>query len=143
MRILVSACLLGLPCRYDGKEAASERILALSARHTLIPVCPEQLGGLSTPREPCEIAGGRVLTKNGQDRTAAFQKGADCALKIYRTLSCDLAILKAKSPSCGLSRIYDGTFSRALTPGNGLTAARLLESGASVLADDDPRVDAL
>ncbi len=143
MRILVSACLLGIPCRYDGAARTFERILALRERHELIPVCPEQLGGLPTPRAPSEIHNGRVVTRAGEDNTEAFLRGAGCALSIFQTLSCDLAILRAKSPSCGLCEIYDGTFSRTLTSGDGLTASALKNANARVLRDDDPQIASL
>ena len=140
MRILVSACLLGLPCRYDGAAKPFEHILALKVKHELIPVCPEQLGGLPTPRAPSEISTGRVISSAGEDNTAAFLKGARCALAVCETLSCALAILRAKSPSCGAGEIYDGTFSHALVPGDGLTAAALRAAGVPVLRDDDPKI---
>ena len=101
MRLLVSACLLGVCCRYDGQSKANEAVLRLADKHELIPVCPEQLGGLPTPRPPSEIRQGRVINRMGQDVTAQYQKGAEEALRLCRLLHCDAAILKARSPSCG------------------------------------------
>ena len=110
MRLLVSACLLGVKCRYDGQSRPDEKVLGLLKNHVLVPVCPEQLGGLSTPRCPCEIQGDRVMSRDGDDRTAEYEKGAQEALRLCRLFSCEAAILKAKSPSCGLGCVYDGTF---------------------------------
>lgn len=143
MRILVSACLLGLPCRYDGQAKPCERVIALRAKHTLIPVCPEQLGGLATPRAPSEIRGKRVVTREGGDNTAAFLSGAAQACRLAALLSCEAAILKGNSPSCGVGRVYDGTFSGTLTKGDGVTAAALKSAGLTVMREDDPALNAL
>ncbi len=140
MTILVSACLLGLPCRYDGKMKQYPAVLRLAQEHTLIPVCPEQLGGLATPRVPSERQGKSVINKEGADNTAAFLRGAQCALEIARLTKCEIAVLRAKSPSCGCGKIYDGTFSGTLTDGNGVTAELLQKNGIQVLSDDDPRI---
>ena len=140
MTILVSACLLGLPCRYDGKAKQHPAVLRLAEKHTLIPVCPEQLGGLQTPRVPSERQGERVMNKEGADNTTAFLRGAQCALDIARLTKCEIAVLRAKSPSCGCGKIYDGTFSGTLTDGNGVTAELLQKNGIQVLSDDDPRI---
>ena len=137
MNILVSACLIGLCCRYDGAEKTNEAVLALAARHTLIPVCPEQLGGLSTPRCPCELRAGRVIARDGTDRTAEYEKGAAQALRVCRLAGCETAVLKARSPSCGKGSVYDGTFSGTLTGGNGVTAALLLGAGIRVLTEEE------
>ncbi|NLE20213.1 MAG: DUF523 domain-containing protein [Clostridiales bacterium] len=137
MRILVSACLLGLDTRYDGKNARSEAVLRLLEGHEAVPVCPEQLGGLPTPRPPCELAGGRVLDIDGQDRTAAFERGAALALETYRLCRCDAAILKARSPSCGKGQVYDGRFSGTTVPGNGVLAERLLKAGIAVYTENE------
>ena len=136
MNILVSACLLGVPCRYDGKSAASSSVLSLAARHHLFPVCPEQLGGLSTPRQPAEIDGGTVKTQDGQDVTLQFERGARIACDIARLCSCTHAILKQRSPSCGSACIYDGTFSGNLREGEGLTAAYLRSHGVRVVDEN-------
>lgn len=133
MKILVSACLLGLSCRWDGHTNQNESVLALRAQHTLIPYCPEIYGGLATPREPAEIRGGRVYTRSGVDVTAQFEQGAAEALRLCRTLGCDCAVLADRSPSCGVGWVYDGTFTGALVPGDGLTASALREGGVRVL----------
>ncbi len=138
MRILVSACLLGLCCRYDGKSKACVPVLALRDRgHELIPVCPEQLGGLPTPRTASERTGDRVMSVDGLDRTAAYALGAEQAAKLYELLRCDCAILKARSPMCGKGRIYDGTFSGKLRPGQGVLAELLLKNGVPVYNEDE------
>ena len=135
--ILVSACLLGVPCRYDGTGQADERILALAKTRHLIPVCPEQLGGLPTPRPPAERSGTRVLTRDDRDVTAQFQRGAEETLRLSRLFSCQIAILKANSPSCGSGQIYDGCFCGRLIHGDGLTAALLKQDGLTVLSEKD------
>ena len=135
MRLLVSACLLGVMCRYDGQSRPDQNVLGLLKNHVLVPVCPEQLGGLSTPRCPCEIQGDRVMSRDGDDRTAEYEKGALEALRLCRLFSCEAAVLKAKSPSCGLGCVYDGTFSGTLRPGDGVTAGLLKNSGVPVYTE--------
>ncbi len=135
--ILVSACLLGLPCRYDGTGKADERLLALAKTHQLIPVCPEQLGGLPTPRPSAERHGSRVLTRDERDLTTAFTKGAEQTLYLAQLYGCRIAILKANSPSCGNGQVYDGTFSGRLVPGDGLAAALLKQNGLTILSEQD------
>ncbi len=135
MKILVSACLLGLSCRYDGASKPCEAVLALKDRHTLIPFCPECYGGLPTPREPAEIVGDKVITREGRDVTAEYRKGAAEALLLYQTMNCDCAILKEKSPSCGLGQVYDGSFRGKLTTGNGITASLLQKQGILVYGE--------
>lgn len=137
MNILVSACLLGAPCRYDGESAADARVLSLTAGHALVPVCPEQLGGLPTPRPPGEIHCGRVITKTGQDETDAYRRGAEAAAALARTLGCRSAVLKARSPSCGCGRIYDGSFTRRLVDGDGIFAAVLKREGVRVVTEEE------
>ncbi len=137
MRILVSACLLGLCCRYDGQSKANERVLRLSEKHELIPVCPEQLGGLPTPRPPAEIRGDRVISNLGQDVTAQYEKGAAEALRLYDLLRCDCALLKARSPSCGPDAVYDGAFSGKLIPGRGIAAKLLSQRHIIVLSEEN------
>ena len=129
MNILISACLLGIPCRYNGLEASCPQLSLLIGQHTLIPVCPEQLGGLPTPRPPAEIRNNRVITKNGTDITIPFCKGAELTLFIAKQLSCTHAILKQNSPSCGNRYIYDGKFNGTKVNGEGLTAKVLRENG--------------
>lgn len=133
MKILVSACLLGVACRYDGKSKENPEVLALAARHALIPYCPEVYGGLATPREPSELRDGRVVTSSGGDVTAQFAKGAQEGLRLARALGCTCALLQDRSPSCGVGVIHDGTFSGGLTEGDGLTARLLRDNGLRVL----------
>ena len=135
--ILVSACLLGVPCRYDGTGTADARILALAQTHYIIPVCPEQLGGLPTPRPPAERHDTRVVTRDERDFTTAFVRGAEETLRLSRLFSCRIAILKANSPSCGSGQIYDGCFCGRLIPGDGMTAALLKQEGLTVLSEKD------
>jgi len=137
MRILVSACLAGLNTRYDGGHCLSPELAGLASRHTLVPVCPEQLGGLPTPRPPCEIVSGRVQDASGRDRTSAFEQGADQALAICKLSGCGAAILKARSPSCGKGLVYDGSFSGKLVPGNGVLAEKLLREGIPVYTETE------
>ena len=135
MKLLVSACLMGICCRYDGKSVTDGLVYALRNRHQLIPICPEQLGGLATPRCPAEIKGGKVITKEGVDVTANYQLGAQMALKIAKDLGCRAAILKERSPSCGCGEIYDGSFSGTKTVGNGITAKLLIQNGICVVGE--------
>ena len=136
-KLLVSACLLGCACRYDGGCCADARVLNLRDTYELIPVCPEQMGGLPTPRLPSEIRWDRVYMKDGTDVTDAFRAGAAAALYIARTLGAEKAVLKAKSPSCGKGMIYDGTFTGGKTQGNGVTAALLTENGIAVYTENE------
>ena len=136
-RVLASACLLGVPCRYDGVSKPCPGAIALTERYELIPVCPEQLGGLPTPRPPAEIQESQVVNRLGQNVTEAYQKGAQEALALYRLLGCDAAILKARSPSCGCGQVYDGSFSGTLAPGYGVTASLLRAQGVPVFTEDD------
>lgn len=137
MKILVSACLLGCPCRYDGQGKKHPEVEALRTRgHELIPVCPEVQGGLPTPRPPAERhRDGRVVNQEGTDVTEAYQAGAKLAFKTALEQGCELAVLKERSPSCGSGEIYDGTFSRRLIPGDGVTAQQLRQAGIKVLGE--------
>lgn len=136
MNILVSACLLGCACRYDGGAKPCAAVRALAAKHTLIPVCPEIYGGLPTPRTPCEIVGDRVLSKDGADRTDAYRRGASEVLRLAGALGCRAALLKARSPACGSGEVYDGSFSGTLTAGDGVAAAALSAAGIAVFGED-------
>ncbi len=136
MNILVSACLLGVACRYDGKSKGVEKIIELSGKYNLIPVCPEQLGGLPTPRVPSERLDNRVVNSNGEDVTNEYKKGAEETLRLAKIFHCPLAILKAKSPSCGCGKIYDGSFSKNLIEGNGITTDLLLKNNIKVINED-------
>ena len=137
MTILVSACLLGCPCRYDGKSKPNDGVLALMEHHTLIPVCPEQMGGLATPRPPAERKGDGVFTENDTDVTTQYRRGAEEALRLARLYGCTCAILKERSPSCGSGQIYDGSFSRTLIEGDGVTAALLKQNGIAVYGESE------
>lgn len=135
MNILVSACLLGCPCRYDGKGQAHLDVLALRERCHLIPVCPEQMGGLPTPRPPAERRGGTVVNQAGEDVTEQYLRGAEAVAALAQLLGCTYAILKERSPSCGSGEIYDGTFSHTCVSGDGVTAALLKNAGVQVLGE--------
>ena len=135
--ILVSACLLGESCRYDGKSKPCERVIALSDTYNLIPICPEVMGGLPTPRTPSEICGELVLMKDGRDVTENYNRGAQEALKLARENACTLAILKEKSPSCGSGLIHNGLFDGSLVEGDGITAKLFKQAGIRVLGESE------
>lgn len=139
---LVSACLAGMKCRYDGQDNTIEKVVELVNQGKAIPICPEQLGGLTTPRAACEILKIkdnkiRVVNKLGEDKTEAFRIGAERSLAIAKSLGVKKAILKAKSPSCGCGKIYDGTFEKRLVDGNGLTADLFMANGITVCSELD------
>ncbi|MGI6239761.1 MAG: DUF523 domain-containing protein [Christensenellales bacterium] len=134
VNILVSACLLGAACRYDGRAKPDDAALALAKRHNLIPVCPEIYGGLPTPREPAEMREGRVYRRCGADVTQEFARGARETLRIARTLGCTAAVLKDGSPSCGKGLIHNGRFDGGYVAGDGMTARILEENGIRVIA---------
>lgn len=135
--ILISACLLGCACRYDGQSKPHPLALELAKQGLAVPVCPEQLGGLPTPRQPSERRGDRVVTRDGRDVTAEYRRGAEETLRLVHLYGCDAAVLKERSPSCGCGRIYDGTFTGTLTGGDGLTAALLKENGIRVYGESE------
>lgn len=137
MKLLISACLLGVKCRYDGCAKPNPAVLALAKEHTLIPVCPEQLGGLATPRPPAERTGSRVVTEAGTDVTRQYQRGAEQTLLLAQLTGCRYAILKAKSPSCGKGTIYDGSFTRTLCAGNGVASELLSAQQITVLTEEE------
>lgn len=137
MRLLVSACLLGLPCRYDGRSKPNEAVIALAQEHELIPVCPECYGGLPTPRIPSERRDGGVFTEDGHDVTAQYRRGAEAALQLAQLLNIDTAILKERSPACGHGEIYDGSFTHTLIPGDGVAAELLIAKGVRVLGESE------
>lgn len=137
MNILVSACLLGLSCRYDGSSKPCEAVHKLMKRHNLIPACPESLGGLPIPRLPAERQGERVVTQDGADVTEQYRRGAQQALLLAQMYHCEAALLKERSPSCGRGVIHDGTFSGGLTEGNGVTAVLLLQNGIAVYGESE------
>ncbi len=136
-RLLISACLLGRPCKYDGGHNAlpEETLAALRGRWELIPVCPETAGGLPIPREPSERLGTRVASRSGADVTAGFEAGAAIALRLARRFGCRAALLKERSPSCGAGAIYDGSFSGAVTPGDGAAAEKLRAAGLALYGE--------
>ncbi len=133
MKIAVSACLLGDNCKYNGGNNYSEKVAEFVKGHDIIPVCPEILGGLPTPREPAEIVNGIIKHKDGTSVDAEFRKGAELALNKVITNGVELVILQSRSPSCGVNHIYDGTFSGALIPGQGIFAKFLKENNIKVL----------
>lgn len=135
--ILVSACLLGAACKYSGGDNLCPQVASLVNTHSLVPVCPEQLGGLPTPRTPAERLGDRVVTKDGRDVTEAYVRGAQEALKLAKLFCCDTAILKARSPSCGAQGIYDGTFTGTVVPGMGVAAQLLRDAGLRILTEEE------
>ena len=146
-KVLVAACLAGVRCRYDARDAASENVMEFLKDRDFVPVCPEQLGGLCTPRTPAEIDSGdgfdvldgnsSIFSKNGDDLTQAYVKGAQEAAKIAKMTGCNMALLKEKSPSCGVHRIYDGKFSGTLKDGCGAFCALLKREGIEVMSDED------
>ena len=136
-KILVSACLAGEICRWDGGTNLVPEIKALVDAGKAVPVCPEELGGLPTPRLPSERLGDRVVSSEGADVTAEFRCGAEEALRICREQGCGLAILKAKSPSCGKGLIHNGLFDSSLVPGDGMTAQLLTENGITVMNEQE------
>jgi len=134
---LCSACLLGLKTRYDGKGLPNDKVIALSKKEVLIPVCPEQLGGLPTPRESAERVGKKVLRKSGEDVTGNFLMGAEEVLEIAKLFDIKEAIFKQNSPSCGCGKIYDGTFSGKPIEGNGVTTELLKKNGIKVVSEEE------
>lgn len=144
---LVSACLCGVNCKYNGKNNLNLYFMGLLQEGKVVPVCPEQLGGLPTPRKPAEISGGsgqdvldgnnRVITRDGLDVTENYIRGAYETLKIAQLADVDTAILKSRSPSCGSGYIYDGSFSNKTRKADGVTAALLRENGIRVINEDD------
>ncbi|MBR3928689.1 MAG: DUF523 domain-containing protein [Clostridia bacterium] len=135
--VIVSTCLFGIPCRYDGKSVVNEMLIEkISAVCHPIPFCPEVYGGLTTPRDPAERIGDRVVSVEGKDVTAEYMRGADQCLRLAKMMGCEFALLKSRSPSCGKDTIYDGTFSGRLAEGDGVTAELLMKNGISVFDSD-------
>jgi len=137
MKILVSDCLLGKNCRYCADNCKNQAVLDLGKAYQLIGVCPEQLGGLPTPRAPAERVGNKIVAKTGADVTAEYTKGAQIALQMAKDNDVAFAVLKAKSPSCGKGLIYDGTFTGGKVAGNGVTAELLMANGFEVYTEDE------
>jgi uncharacterized protein YbbK (DUF523 family) len=147
--LVISACLLGVACNHEGRGSPRAVVDELAREYRLIPVCPEVLGGLATPRAAAELVGGdgtdvvdgsgaaRVINIDGDDVTTAYRRGAEAAVAVARAAGATRAVLKARSPSCGSSAIYDGSFSRRLVPGRGVTAAALAAAGLEVGSEED------
>lgn len=135
MNILISACMMGINCRYNGKSEIIKELEELKDKYNLVPVCPEIYGGLKTPRNPAERVNDKVLTNNGEDVTYNYAKGAEEILKLAKFYDCKYAILKERSPSCGFGRIYDGTFSKTTIDGNGVTADLLAKNGVKIIGE--------
>ena len=137
--LLISACLLGVYCKYDGgtNTQPKELLELLREKYRLIPVCPETAGGLPCPREPSERVAGLVLGRSGRDVTAAFERGGETALNLARRFACRKALMKERSPSCGSGRIYDGTFSGTVIPGDGVAAEKLKAAGIEVYGESE------
>ena len=137
MKILVSACLLGQKCKYNGGDNLSQKVLDYVKGHEVIPVCPEVSSGLPTPRIPCEVVDGIVLNKDGESKDKEFRAGAEICLKKAIDEKADLAILQSRSPSCGVKQIYDGSFSGKLIFGSGIFASMLSQNGIKVMDVED------
>ncbi|WP_319582432.1 DUF523 domain-containing protein [uncultured Pseudodesulfovibrio sp.] len=135
--ILVSACLAGIHCRYNGQVESFEPVVDLVRRGLAVPFCPEVHGGLPTPRRACEILGDKVVDADGVDRTAEFERGAEEGLRLALLMGCREAVLKARSPSCGSGVIYDGTFTSTRVEGDGFFARILKEHGIVVRSEED------
>jgi uncharacterized protein YbbK (DUF523 family) len=135
--IIVSACLANINCRYDGGTKPCEMVIRLVTEGKAIPVCPEQLGGLTTPRLPAERQGKRVIRKDGVDLTMEFDRGAQEAFKIVKLVGAKSVILKARSPSCGFGRIYDGSFTGRLVDGDGVFAKLCIDNRIYVSSELD------
>ena len=137
MKILVSACLLGINCKYNGGNNLDPELLEYLEDHEVVPVCPELLGKRPVPRPPVEIGGGVVREKGGTSRDEEFRKGAEEGLRIARGNGIDLAILQSRSPSCGVKQVYDGSFTRTLRPGKGVFAEMLENKGIKTVDVED------
>jgi uncharacterized protein YbbK (DUF523 family) len=151
--LIISACLLGVACNHEGRGSPRAVVDELAREHRLVPVCPEVLGGLPTPRAAAELRGGdgaaviagsgdaRVVNVEGEDVTAAYRRGAEAAVAVARAVGARRAVLKARSPSCGSAAVYDGSFTRRLVPGRGVTAAALAAAGLEVGSEEDAAAD--
>ena len=137
MKIIVSACLLGHNCKYNGGNNRNETVLSYIKGHEVIPVCPETAGGLPTPRIPVELKDGRAINAAGEDVTAQFRTGVEKTMAKLIDETINLAILQPRSPSCGCKQIYDGTFSKTLIEGKGMFAQKLAEMGIPMLQPED------
>ena len=137
MKIMVSACLMGENCKYNGGNNFSEAVLRYTAGHEIFAVCPEVMGGLPVPREPAEIVNGTVRVQSGRSVDAEYRRGAQAALEIAKREGIGLAILQPRSPSCGCREIYDGTYSHVRIPGRGVFAQLLEENGIRTIDADE------
>lgn len=135
--ILVSACLLGVNCKYSGGNNLCPAVVALKDRYHLVPICPEVMGGLTTPRSPAERQGDKVINKEGSDVTKQYRRGAEEAAKLGEMFGCKIALLKSRSPSCGCGVIYDGTFTGTKIPGDGVAAEHLKSLGYTIFTEED------
>jgi uncharacterized protein YbbK (DUF523 family) len=135
--LLVSSCLLGTRCNHEGAHSHRLAVVALAATYRLVPVCPEVCGGLSTPRPAAERVADRVVNADGTDVTAEYARGAQAAVELARAVGAKRAVLKARSPSCGAAQVYDGSFSRTLRDGAGVTAEALRAAGIDVCSEED------
>ena len=136
-KLIVSACLLGENCKYNGGNNYTQEVAELRDKFNLIPICPECFGGLPIPRVPNEIINGRAISKNGEDFTKEYEDGAEKSLYIANESNCCYAVLKERSPSCGFGKIYDGTFSGTLIDGNGITADLLDKNGIRIFGESE------
>lgn len=134
-KLMISACLMGYNCRYDGKSTKLAQLDELKERFELIPVCPEMLAGLPCPRHPLEIVGNRVLNNQKEDFTEAFHIGADLAFQLWKESGCPAVLLQSRSPSCGKGLIYDGTFTGRKIAGNGIFAQKLIQEHAEIYSE--------
>ncbi len=137
VKYVVSACLVGVRCAYDGEHRRLDKVVDLVRRGLALPVCPEQLGGMPTPRPPVEIVSGRVVDQQGNDMSRNFERGAQEAFSICQLAGCTEAILKSRSPSCGSGCVYDGTFQGNRINGDGIFAALLKANHVRVLTDEE------
>lgn len=139
MKIVCSRCLIGINCKYNGGNNDSEKLHSFIEKNhcEVITVCPEEMGGLSTPRTPSEICNGKVMNRNGEDVDMQFHKGAEIAMDIVKKEKPDLVILQSRSPSCGLKEVYDGTFSGHKVKGAGVFAQMLIDNGIKAVDIED------
>ena len=135
--VVVSACLLGENCKYNGGNNYSAKLEELLRGKKIVSVCPEVLGGLSTPREPCEVKNEEVINSAGEKLTDAFVKGAEIAIKKAKENGAKVAVLQSRSPSCGVKQIYDGSFSKTLVSGQGIFARLLAENDIKIIDAED------
>jgi len=134
---IVSACLAGIKCRWNGESFPCKKVIELVKKGKAIPICPELLGGLTTPGKACEQKGNKIITKDNEDLTIKFKKGAEEALRFAKSINCKEAILKSGSPSCGSGKVYDGSFSGKTIKGDGIFASLLKKNGIKVSNEEE------